>query len=168
MGVNVYHNYKCHFGRRLEGIRDLVSVQNGLLCIDEMQSLLDSRAFGKNVDITQWLLLIRKFGLGLFYTTQHISFVDKRLREITDVLLVHQKGLKLSTKKTMIDMYRIGGLEVIKMRTARLEHYQWMYNLYDTKDIFVGLTLDGICSPFNFDEATNPRAADSVARRRAG
>lgn len=136
---------------RLNGLRHLTSVENGLLAIDEMQSILDSRSFAKNVDITQWLMLIRKMGLGLFYTTQHIDFVDIRLRQITDFVFVHSKAYHFGIKSSIIDVYRMYGNSATFVTKFVLPHEVWMYNLYNTKDRRVKLTVDSYELPFNPD-----------------
>lgn len=153
-GVNIYANYKTKFADRINGIQHLVQLENGLMLIDEAQSLLDSREFGKNVDITQWLLLIRKVRLGMFYTTQHIDFVDKRLREITDVLFWCQKAYNYGQKCTKVNTYRLLGNDAIHTGTMALSYQSWMFDLYDTNDREVKLTIDGYGVPYNIDMLT--------------
>lgn len=153
LGIPVYGNYEALFPgfQRLRGLRHLCTVENGLLAIDEMQAILDSRSFAKNVDITQWLMLIRKMGLGLFYTTQHIDFVDVRLRQITDFVFVQQKTYHFGRKSTLIDVYRMSGNNASFVTKMVLQHEKWMYSLYNTYDRRVKLTVDGYELPFNPD-----------------
>lgn len=161
LGVPVYGNYQANFPgfQRLNGLRHLTEVENGLLALDEMQAILDSRSFAKNVDITQWLMLIRKMGLGLFYTTQHIDFVDVRLRQITDYIFVQQKAFNFGVKSTLIDVYRMNGNSASYLTKFVLEHQPWMYTLYDTYDRRVKLTVDGYELPFNpnWDDYDKPK-----------
>lgn len=153
LGAPVYGNYEALYPgfNRLNGLRHLTTVENGLLSLDEMQSILDSRSFSKNVDITQWILLIRKMGLGLFYTTQHIDFVDIRLRQITDFVFVQQKAYHFGIKSTVIEVYRLYGNNASYVTKFVLPHQVWMYSLYNTYDRRVKLTVDGYELPFNPD-----------------
>lgn len=153
LGVPVFGNYEAFFDgfQRLNGLRHLTTVENGLLAIDEMQAILDSRSFAKNVDITQWLMLIRKMGLGLFYTSQHIDFVDIRLRQITDFVFVQSKAYHFGIKSTIIDVYRMYGNSATFVTKFVLQHEVWMYNLYNTNDRRVKLTVDSYELPFNPD-----------------
>lgn len=161
LGVPVYGNYEAYYPgfERLRGMRHLTQVEDGLLAIDEMQSILDSRSFAKNVDITQWLMLIRKMGLGLFYTTQHIDFVDIRLRQITDFIFVQSKAYHFGMQSSMIDVFRLNGNSAKFTTKMILPHQKWMYSLYNTKDRRVKLTVDGYELPFNPDWANFDKPA---------
>lgn len=151
--VPVYGNYEAYYPgfERLNGLRHMTTVEDGLLAIDEMQAIIDSRSFAKNVDITQWLMLIRKMGLGLFYTTQHIDFVDIRLRQITDFIFVQQKAMHFGVKSSIVKIYKVEGNNASFLTKMVLAHETWMYSLYNTKDRRVKLTVDGYELPFNPD-----------------
>lgn len=151
LGIPVYGNYEAFFPgfQRLNGLRHLCEVEDGLLAIDEMQAILDSRSFAANVDITQWLMLIRKMGLGLFYTSQHIDFVDIRLRMITDFIFVQQKATHFGVHSSLVDVFRLNGNSASFVTKLVLAHEKWMYSLYNTYDRRVKLTVDGYELPFN-------------------
>lgn len=165
-GHKVYANYPIaqNIGERICGIRHLVTLENALICLDEGQALLDSRAFSSNVNVTQWLLLIRKVGLGMFYTSQHFNFVDKRLREITDFVIVHRKSFG-RRPASFIDTYRVDGFAGQHMGTSTLHHNPLLYSLYNSYDRNVALTLDGWAMPFDPDAMASGAAPASAQKR---
>jgi len=62
----------------------LVEARGGLLLIDEAAQLLDSRMFGKTPTVLlHKLMQVRKHGLECWWATQHLEYVDKRLRLLT-------------------------------------------------------------------------------------
>jgi hypothetical protein len=64
------------------------SLQNVVLLLDEVHILLDSRSSVSKVSkiMTFWLNQTRKMGVKLFFTTQYLHQVDKRLRSGTDMV----------------------------------------------------------------------------------
>lgn len=151
LNVDVYANYSTSYAQRIKNLPDLFTLRSGLLVLDEMQALLDSREFKRNTNITQWLMLIRKFGLGLYYTSQHIDNVDKRLRLITDYIVWASKSYYNGRKCSLLNVYRVSGDAAIFRRRVTLQYHHSMFNLYDTLDYQVLLTMEGYQSPFSFD-----------------
>lgn len=167
--ADVYANYEVFFNRaqRINGLRHLVQIENGLLCIDELQSIIDSRTFAKNVDITQWLMLIRKVGLGMFYTTQHIDFVDVRCRRITDIIFEQEKRMHYGKKSTLVNVYRLYGDSARQCGRFVLVHKPELYKLYNTNDRRVKLTMDGYEMPFNLEAFLSDEKPEKAERRRS-
>lgn len=151
LDVQIYANYSTSYARRIQNLPDLFGLRSGLLVLDEMQALLDSRAFQKNVNVTQWLMLIRKLGLGLYYTSQHIDNVDKRLRLITDYIVWASKSHYNGRKCSVLNVYRVSGDDAVFRRRVTLQYSPALFELYDTLDYQVMLTMEGYQSPFSFD-----------------
>jgi len=71
------------------------SLSNVVILLDEVHILLDSRSGMRkeNKLVTFWLNQTRKMGVKLYYTTQHMHQIDKRLRSGTD-FFVFCEGIK--------------------------------------------------------------------------
>jgi hypothetical protein len=62
----------------------LLSARDGLLLIDEAAQILDSRMFGRTpTQLLHKLMQVRKYNLECWWATQHLEYVDKRLRLLT-------------------------------------------------------------------------------------
>jgi len=62
----------------------LVDAEDGLLLLDEAALLFESRAFNKvPIELLQRLTQVRKHRLECWWSSQHLEFVDKRLRLLT-------------------------------------------------------------------------------------
>lgn len=62
----------------------LLEARGGLLLLDEVALLLDARMYGKTpMDLLHKLMQFRKYELELWWSTQHLEYVDKRLRLLT-------------------------------------------------------------------------------------
>ena len=71
-------------------------MNNLVIALDEVHIVLDSRSGMSSVNkiITFWLNQTRKMGVKLFYTTQYLHQIDKRLRSGTDIF-VFTNGMKI-------------------------------------------------------------------------
>ena len=62
----------------------LVEARQGLLLVDEAAQLFDSRLFGRTpAQLLHKLMQVRKHGLECWWASQHMEYVDKRLRLLT-------------------------------------------------------------------------------------
>lgn len=159
--LDCYANYDC-FAQSIESLPHLFSIRDGILLLDELQSILDSRSFAKNIDITQWVLLVRKLGLRVFYTTQDFSQVDVRVRNVTGWLFLCESMTYKGQGATKLQLVRHqhGNFTLVNKRI--MQHSPALYALYNTKDLRVKLTEEGRICPFNFEqqiqETTAPRS----------
>ena len=140
-GKDIYSNYKLNFpptefGNRIIYVRTIDDIQNigdGFACLDELWLWLDSRASGskKNKIISVILSASRKMGFDIGYTTQSLHQIDKRVRDITDMLVIPQisgNGLKCT-------LYFVKNDQTRKLiRTYRFPT-ELMYNCYNTREI---------------------------------
>lgn len=159
----VYANYETSFARPIESIAHLFQLRDAVLLLDEFQSMLDSREFKKNVELTQWILIVRKLGLSIFYTTQFLGQVDLRVRHVTERVFCCQKsryfGQKAS-KITRVDWAGEGGR--INSSFVVL-HQEALYRLYNTRDYKVKLTSTGRESTFVVPENMQLEQANAPA-----
>lgn len=91
-GSQIYANFmltRVNFNL-VATIRDIDDIKRGYFCADELWQWLDSRTSQDeyNRQINQILLSSRKRGYNLLYTAQGLHQVDKRLRLITNYVLV--------------------------------------------------------------------------------
>lgn len=92
-GYKIYSNFHLNFpytpldfdtlftmAENQESLKDVV------ILLDEAHIMLDSRSGMKKSSkvVSFWLNQTRKMGVKLFYTTQHLHQIDKRLRSGTD------------------------------------------------------------------------------------
>jgi len=131
----IFANYKSLKGSRyVSTIDQVANLNDAILCLDELHTTMDSRAFKDNLTMTYFVTQIRKRGLLTFYTTQKFGQVDKRVRDATDILIECSK-VKDGRQFTFMDLYtnRIG-------KRFKLTDLQVFFNLYDTKEVIKPLT----------------------------
>lgn len=142
-GTPIYANYDLWKSKKFESWSELMAIENGVICFDEMHMSMDSRISAqkgagavRQVVMSHWLTQIRKKSVVLMATTQHISQVDVRIRNLTDIVIwVEQKGK--SNVLQFID-WQYGKLG---SRYAN-DHPERFYGLYDTFEIVPALRWD--------------------------
>jgi hypothetical protein len=94
-GVGFPHE-RINFEELYEAAETQEEMNNLVIALDEVHIVLDSRSgmSGVNKVITFWLNQTRKMGVKLFYTTQYLHQIDKRLRSGTDIF-VFTNGVKV-------------------------------------------------------------------------
>lgn len=167
-GQKIYANYSTIFAEPIQSIKHMYSLRKAILALDELQSILDSREFKNNQQLTQWILIVRKLGLSILYTTQFLGQVDLRVRHVTEYVYCCEKSVfygQRATKTTIVKWYGEGGKI---LRSFVMPHSQELFRLYDTYDYKVKLTNEGREATFD-DTITNeqtvartPRQARSV------
>lgn len=80
-------NYSLKGSKKILKQSDLWDTNNSIMCLDELWLTMDSRLSRDNVFLTRFINQTRKKGLVVFYTTQHMSQVDLRIRNATDYLI---------------------------------------------------------------------------------
>ena len=95
-GYTVYSNFglsfehtPIDFSTLYKWVEEQKQLDNVVIALDEVHIMLDSRSgmSKKSKTMTFWLNQTRKMGVKLFYTTQYMHQVDKRLRSGTDVFV---------------------------------------------------------------------------------
>ena len=96
-GYKIISNYHLNFPHRLVDFETLFgmaerqeTLDKCVIALDEVHILLDSRSSSSKASkvMTFWLNQTRKMGVKLFFTTQYLHQVDRRLRSGTDILIL--------------------------------------------------------------------------------
>lgn len=115
--------------RPVRTMAEMWNMENSIMVWDEMWITADSRLWKSNVGMSDFIMLTRKKGLILIYTSQDIGQIDKRIRGITDYVIECEKrngGIWMS----FISMYNgtIG-------RRYFIPDPSQFYTLYNTLEI---------------------------------
>lgn len=163
-GRRVAANYPLVFAEQITSIPHLYSMRDRLLCLDELQATMDSREFKKVGDLAQWILIVRKLGCSVLYTTQSFSFVDTRVRQITSYIYQCEPARWGGRNATLVELYKVrNGDNARLLKKFMMPHSEVLYNLYDSFDYNVKLTEDGKTSSFGGDSAAQPAVAQQAA-----
>jgi hypothetical protein len=92
----LFANYSLVQSQRIMGYKDFYKVAESsasIVCVDEAHINLDSRLFGrgKNVYLTQFLMYMRKLRASFFFASPTIFNLDRRMRNLTNILVDCQK-----------------------------------------------------------------------------
>ena len=107
-GYKIYSNFELtipytqlNFDELFKMAENQDKLNNVVILLDEVHILLDSRGSMKKANkvVSFWLNQTRKMGVKLFYTTQHIHQIDKRLRSGTDIFIFCEGWKYLKNKK---------------------------------------------------------------------
>jgi len=131
-GVPLAANYEIKGVKNfklIKTLQDLWDFQGGVILLDEFWESFDSRSPGSNVVMSRWINQTRKRHIVVFYTTQSMDQVDKRLRRVTDIVVMCRKQ-KDGIKATFIDNYSLQVLRSFKIREP-----QNFYDDYDTDNV---------------------------------
>lgn len=148
-GQTVYSNYETSFARPIDSIPHMFTIRNSVLLIDELQSILDSREFKNNASLTQWIVIVRKLGLSIVYTTQFLGQVDLRVRHVTEYVYACEKTFFRGKPATKVAVVRWRGEAGRVFKTFILPHNEALFALYNTYDYKVKLTKEGRVSSFD-------------------
>jgi len=133
--VPLWANYGLINSKRIKTLKDLWSVDGGIVALDEIWLTMDSRMWKDNVAMTRWVNQTRKKKLIVMYTTQHIRQVELRVRNGTDILIYceRKKGI---FELTFIDyQYRKIGNRLLISQPNKF--YTW----YDTFEVLEPLVM---------------------------
>lgn len=137
-GRPIFANFDLAFGRRIRSWLEVVSIRDGLFVWDEAHLDLDSRQFS-SMSCTPWLTQTRKLGVDLVYCSQDFGQVDKRLRDLTDVLIrcsaVSSLGRR-GTRMLVLALHPAPRLTSDKL----VMHSPAIYSMYDTRQLIVPLS----------------------------
>jgi hypothetical protein len=136
--VPVYANYSTIFAHPLKSLKQLFSIEKGVVLIDEIHLQIDSRSWygKKQIQFTHWLNQTRKKNLLLIYTSQHFKQVDVRLRRATD-LLIQAVSFRNFFKYIFIEPNTGIILKVLKANKEKMKEF---YNIYNTFEFIHPLT----------------------------
>lgn len=127
---------KIDFNKAYELLQD-EDLKRVSIGVDEAHIFLDSRSSStkKNKLISYFLLQTRKRSINLYLTTQYFNQVDKRLRQVTDKLIICSK-IKLNSGLLFEnDVYKKNMLGEFEPQARLFYNPQNFYKLYDTNEI---------------------------------
>lgn len=156
-GMQVYANYDCSFAKPITSLSHLLDLRNAVLLLDELQSLADSRDFKNNIGLSQWILIVRKLGLSILYTTQFLGQVDLRIRHVTSYVHCCEASFYHGYPATKCTVLRWRGEGGTIATTFLYPHTSALYSLYDTYDYNVKLTRTGREATFNSEDVLNEK-----------
>ena len=147
-GITVYSNYWLKFTDQdhyisFEEMALLPDyLRSAYIGMDEIQMAMDSREFlsSSNKALTKLITQIRKRDLTLIYTTQRLSYGDKRLRQQTDYLMFPEKVAPFTHNGLYIDTLFKCYVQEVKTGELVNEFYFDGFEisdqgLYDTNEI---------------------------------
>jgi hypothetical protein len=130
--IPVFANYGFKYRNKfLKKSDELKKLQDGCLALDEIWLWLDSRAFmkRKNKFLSTILLKSRRRGLHILYTAQDFSQVDKRLRNVTDIICYPELSQK--TTKCYVHPYMVGSGKKLPIFVFKTKS---VFSMYDHKE----------------------------------
>jgi len=107
----------------------LKNFKNGVLLLDEVWLLMDSRNPRDNVEFSRWVRQTRKKHLLIFYATQSLDQVDKRMRHSTSLVMLCEK------RREAIMMYMCDMASGRIRKTFKIADPSQFYGLYDTNGV---------------------------------
>jgi len=126
--LKIFSNFQLKNSYRIKSLNYLKRINNSILVLDELHTLIDSRLWKYNKEIMDFFLQLRKYNDFLIFTTQHIKQVDIRLRNITQYIFYCERH-KTYFKYILIDtLYK----EIKKTLILPKEKAQIFYERYNT------------------------------------
>lgn len=148
-GNKIYSNFhlnipyeKLDFDTLFKMAEAQTPLNDVVILLDEVHILLDSRSSMKkeNKVVSFWLNQTRKMGVKLYYTTQHLHQIDKRLRSGTD-FFIFCEGIKYLKKAKEYFICINNVTDGDNTRTERFIGNKF-FKYYDTNEI-IGFLGEG-------------------------
>lgn len=167
-GYKIYSNFnlnipyeKLDFDTLFKMAENQESLNNVVILLDEVHILLDSRSGMKKSSkvVSFWLNQTRKMGVKLFYTTQHLHQVDKRLRSGSDFLIFCEGFKYLKEDKE----YFIVVNDISDGENVRNERFlgNTFYKYYDTNEVISFMQTEKVSSGDGSHTPEIPKFADN-------
>ncbi|WP_029215624.1 zonular occludens toxin domain-containing protein [Kallotenue papyrolyticum] len=89
-GCGLYANYHLQGATPVRYIAELYDIWDSILVLDELQATVDSRGAmsRSNAEFLEWFDQSRKQGNELFVISQALHKLDRRVRDMVDILFV--------------------------------------------------------------------------------
>lgn len=113
-------------------IRNELDLQNASVGVDEFTLYADSRSSMGNKLISYFVLQTRKRNVCLYYTTQNIQMIDRRVREHTQIFIFCKDVGKEGYRLYQTLDYRFG--KYARPQTFMM-HIQPWYKYFDTDEV---------------------------------
>lgn len=134
-GLDLWANYPLVNSKQIKTTRDIWGLSECIFCFDEIWMTMDSRFWKENASLSYWIMQTRKRGVLVFYTAQHRSEIEKRVRLATD-LFIFCSHLKVNGrnahKYTFLEPDLMDEDAFIVGRSYVLTKPEVWYTLYDS------------------------------------
>jgi len=140
----IYANYKLNFPfEPVNSYSGLEKMEKGSAFLDEFWLWADSRMSlsSKNKIISMMALTSRKRGLNVYYTAQNFSRIEKRIRNITDILILPNYDIRTGILKVEVIEPAENYKKVIKAFSLNVKPF---FELYDTRQEITDIYEDDI------------------------
>lgn len=142
---------------------EMVEAGGGILLLDELHRMLDSRLSiaSVNIYLSQFFMYLRKLGITCLLASQHELNFDRRVRNVLD-LMINCRKTPEGFSYTLIDHQ---GRQILGHRFLPLKQAEKFRGAYDTYELIKGFTFPGTQKAFDKFLADLDSAR---ARRRLG
>lgn len=158
----IYSNYKLNFDfKPVTNAEALDNMTDGSAFFDEFWLWCDSRMSmsQKNKSISGIALKSRKRNMDIYYTAQNLSRIEKRIRNITDVILIPE----INEKTGIMTVEVCEPNEKFKLVLRKFKIYILPFlKMYDTKEEIQELETD------NRNSETGKVQNKSIQRKKKG
>ena len=140
----VYANYKLKFDfEPVTDFEQINTMNEGSAFLDELWLWADSRMSmsKKNQAVSMIALTSRKRDIDIYYTAQNWSRIDKRIRNITDVILIPEINQATGMMKVEVCEPNEKFKQVIKTFTINMLPF---FSMYNTKEEIQELNNEAI------------------------
>ncbi len=127
-GMSLAANYSLGGAVEVHTLEELYLLRNAVLVVDEGHQTADSRKSGQNLDYWGWFSQCRKQRLVVFHISQDGGMVDKRIREMTQVLFVCDD---LGDAWSSVESWRMKKGKVVSKLSSFEFDRRRAYDLYD-------------------------------------
>lgn len=110
----------------IQSFEQLKSFENGIFLFDEMWESMDSRLPKNNILLSHWVKQSRKKKLLMFYSTQGLDQIDKRVKIGTKIIMYCVKV------RDRIVFHFCDGVSGNLKRSFTIQDPSQFYSLYDT------------------------------------
>jgi hypothetical protein len=160
----LYSNYKLLFGGEWLQGRDLIELSDKLndsaIGIDELHEYADSRNSGtlQNKRVSDFFLQSRHTRSNVYYSTQFLDQIDKRIRRITDIDIVCENCFIDSDHDGDDDVFKINMID------RRRPDMGSITKVFYAKPIFDLFDSTERINPFNFSKKDEKNWKDKVSK----
>jgi len=126
----IYSNYPLKFATSFRSFLEICEKDHVTIAWDEIHASMDSRGFKEAASrvYTHWLTIISHFSTNLFYTSQFLHLVDRRLRDLTDYMFFCSGGRTTDTIRATVVYWPQGKI----VGRVTFGPKQSVYPLYDS------------------------------------
>lgn len=126
--VPLWSNYNLRGATPIRTYDDLYACEDGVIALSELQIICDSRDMKKAKLFIEWFLQCRKSGCEIYFDTQALHQVDKRVRDNSDIYFELRK---LGASFSGVEVWDLSTLQMVN--TFAIDR-RWSYDLYNHRE----------------------------------